>query len=616
MGILRVSNGTSWEDLTQDSVDHGTLTGLADNDHPQYSLVAHDHNTTYATVAQGALADTALQDAPSDGSQYARQDGAWEVVVGGSGGGSTAPMWLLEVSGTPNSATYTVTNPSGESTNYADTGTTSGLKAAIEAILAVDQGNPKHIHFGQGRFHFLDAPLGNEAWAGVEDHVSWGSSGYVLTGLMITGEGIDNTIISNRTNFTSGTDTEPLSFTNATEVTIRDLTVESCGFYRSTTDAIDGDQVSRAQISRVLVRRSRSRAIVIDGGDEGKNSHSNIIRDCIIQGRPPITGLYPLSGGSLTADETYDYALTWTDMDMTAAGVSGETRPSDPAYLTTTSTNRTIRLMIPRAPYSVTQTNVYRRSTTDGGWVLVGNVAGNEPTTFTDDGTAGTSAAVFTRGSTIPQGALEYLGCQDSVIAGNVIDGIGDYDIGAVQYGINIVRKSGVPTQSDRNIIADNIVRGTANAGIRVLGGDFNSISGNQISNPGTAAVRMNGIRLEGATGVRTDRNRVFNNLVVDDRDTNHPDGGGIGLNTAVTITSTNAPEANLVHSNEFYNYASSNPISDSGSNTVLYGNQGENGELEVLVASAGSALTLWAGTQAEYDLLTPDANTVYVVTA
>ena len=40
-----------------------------------------------ATKAQGALAATALQDAPSNGSEYVRKDGQWAISSGGSGGG-------------------------------------------------------------------------------------------------------------------------------------------------------------------------------------------------------------------------------------------------------------------------------------------------------------------------------------------------------------------------------------------------------------------------------------------------------------------------------------------------------------------------------------------------
>lgn len=59
-----------------------------------------------ATKAQGALADSALQDAPSNGYQYARQDGSWSIVTGGgSGGGSSAypeTTFTVDADSTPN----------------------------------------------------------------------------------------------------------------------------------------------------------------------------------------------------------------------------------------------------------------------------------------------------------------------------------------------------------------------------------------------------------------------------------------------------------------------------------------------------------------------------------
>ena len=36
-----------------------------------------------ATKVQGALAESALQDAPSDGSEYVRKDGTWAIATGG-----------------------------------------------------------------------------------------------------------------------------------------------------------------------------------------------------------------------------------------------------------------------------------------------------------------------------------------------------------------------------------------------------------------------------------------------------------------------------------------------------------------------------------------------------
>src|SRR4029077_6872196 len=101
------------------------------------------------------------------------------------------------------------------------------------------------------RFHYLDAPVGNEAWAGDQDHGSFGTSSPPLTGVTFSGTGMDATIVSNRTNWSGAAYTEPFSFTNAQSVTIKDLSVESCGFYKATTDAIDFDQGARHLVERV-----------------------------------------------------------------------------------------------------------------------------------------------------------------------------------------------------------------------------------------------------------------------------------------------------------------------------------------------------------------------------
>lgn len=50
-----------------------------------------------ATKAQGLLADSALQDAPSDGSEYVRKNGTWAVSTGGGGGGATTIDGLTDV---------------------------------------------------------------------------------------------------------------------------------------------------------------------------------------------------------------------------------------------------------------------------------------------------------------------------------------------------------------------------------------------------------------------------------------------------------------------------------------------------------------------------------------
>lgn len=487
---------------------------------------------------------------------------------------SSTAEYVLTVSGPPNAATYRLyTRATRTYTDYADTATTSGLNAALNALEGLRPTGGFRLEFGPGRYHFLDAPVGNESWAGVEDHHTFGSSNRLFEGVTFVGQGVDSTVISNRSNWSGAADTEPFSFTNSTSIAIRDLTVEACGSYKSTSDAIDIDQGSRCTVTDVLIRRSRSRAVVFDGGDDGRTARGNLVRGVVINGRPPRPNAIAYSGGSLAASTAYDYCLAWADQDLGGPGTAADTRPSDSTRLTTSSSNKQVRLLVPRAPYSVTGTKVYRRSTPDGGWVLLGTVAGNAPAVFVDDGTASTSAATFGTRSTIPQSGVELLATTDTIVTDNRIEGIGGSDA-SIQYGINIVRKSSVPTPALRNIVQRNSVRGTLNAGIRVSGGSWNLISENLISNPGLTGAKMNGIRIEGITGVATDRNRVLGNTILDDRDANSPEGS-VGLNVGVTITATNAPTANTVELNTIVGAATSAAISDSGTGSVIRLNSG-----------------------------------------
>ena len=66
----------------------GTVAGTVSEGnhvHSNYAAVNHDHAGVYQPV--GAY----LTDAPSDGNQYARKDGGWEIVVSGGGGLEDAP---------------------------------------------------------------------------------------------------------------------------------------------------------------------------------------------------------------------------------------------------------------------------------------------------------------------------------------------------------------------------------------------------------------------------------------------------------------------------------------------------------------------------------------------
>lgn len=456
--------------------------------------------------------------------------------------------------------TYYAKQPNGHIKTFsADTATTSGLKDVLESVAA----NDVHIHFSTGRFHFLDAPLGNESWAGVEDHASFAN----IKRLVFSGEGMmGNTIVSNRTNWPTGTDTEPFSFTNCQQVTIRDLQVESCGFFKSTTDAIDFDAGSYCLVERVRVTRSRGRGIVFDGGDTGKYARGNRVVGCLIQGRPEPPTITLVSGGSLAASTEYRYCVTWVDMDLNGAGTSGETKPSDPVKVVTTSNNRTARVFIPIGPYTTTARKVYRWDATNG-WRLVQTINDNTTTIWDDNGGATPSAATFTNRSTIYMSGIELLGCSESIVESNEIDGVGS-DNGVNQYGINVVRKgSGATTvTSDRNVVAKNIVRGSYSRGIRVAGGSENVVDGNAVINVGVAAAKREGLRIEGLTDAPTNRNAMRNNLVTDTRDATHPTGG-VGLSNAVSINATNTPTDNLIAYNVF-NGTTATPISDAGTTT------------------------------------------------
>jgi hypothetical protein len=495
--------------------------------------------------------------------------------------GDTTPVpvdatYYIDKSGSPNSATYWAKDRTGHIAAFAaDTSTTSGLKAVLQGLMA----NDVHFRFGPGRYHYKDAPLGNESWAGVEDHPSFTTT----KGVTFSGAGMYSTIISNRSNFPTGTDTEPFSFTNCQYTTIRDLAVEACGFYKSTTDAIDFDQGAHLRVERVRVTRSRARGIVVDGGDPGKWGGHNVIRDCVVQGRPDRPNLSLISGGSLTASTAYRYVVSWTDQDLAGANVAGETKPSDEAVVTTDSTNRSVTLDLPIGPYTVTERKVYRAVVGSNAWVRVATVANNTATTYTDTGGAGTSVTMpVSEGSTVYDSGIEMLGTGTSDILNNTVDGTGDMISGLNRHGINISRKSSVPTAANFNKVLGNTVRQVGSIGVRILGGSDNMVKDNDISNCGSVATRGQAIRVEGATGVSTLRNEIKDNRCYDDQDANSWSGGQT-INNQITISATGSPTDTIVSRNVLTPGNSSNTILDSGVNSFVYDNYGFGAEFSLL---------------------------------
>jgi parallel beta-helix repeat protein len=587
---------------------------------PSTSLIRQDstHVGTNNVIHKVSIGDTVpaayvhsklLSNASSTGVVAIREapgpaGAASGVTVGGTTPTPTIGTYYIDKSGSPNSATYWAKARNGHIAAMAAdvASTSSGLKAVLEGL----ETNDVHFQFGPGRYHFLDAPVGNEAWAGVEDHPSYGSSATPTVGLSFTGAGMRSTIISNRTNFPTGTDTEPFSFTNCQHVTIRDLTVESCGFYKSTTDAIDLDQGSHIRIERVRITRSRARGIVIDGGDAGKWGGHNVIRDCQIQGRPEKPDLTLVSGGTLSATTTYRYCVSWTDSDLAAAQTAGETKPSDEASVTTDSTNKQVRVNLPIGPYTTTERKVYRAVAGSSSWVRVTTVSDNTTTTFLDTGGAGTGVTMpVSHDSTIYDSGIELLGASDNLITGCTVDGAGHSSVGANRHGINLSRKSSVPTAADRNKVTNNTVRQTASNGIRILGGSDNIVANNVVSNAGTVASRSQSLRVEGATSITTARNQLLNNRCFDDQDANSWSTGQT-VNNQLTISATGTPTDTLVTGNVLSAGASA-VVSDSGTTSRFRDNYGHNPLGPATISPGASPYTYTAGA-------TPEL--VYIVSA
>ncbi len=142
---------------------------------------------------------------------------------------------------------------------------TSLVTDVLNAIEGAHVGNFA-VHFGIGTFD-----MGTENWTlNAEDDI------------LITGQGIDITIVQNSS--TAAADTEPFSFTNCDRITIRDLTVSAGGTARSTSDALDFDDSDECLVERVKVILSRGSGIVFDGKDAGAQALRNTIRGCIVTG--------------------------------------------------------------------------------------------------------------------------------------------------------------------------------------------------------------------------------------------------------------------------------------------------------------------------------------------
>ena len=161
---------------------------------------------------------------------------------------------------------YTAQSPSG-------TAYTGALKQVVEsAVGSLKTAGGGTVNFGAGDFD-----LGTTWW-----------EFYDLVNITFQGQGMDVTTIRNSTSVS--TDTEPFDVSTASNVVVRDLTVNAGGGFRSTSDAIDFDGGNDTLIERVKVTGARGRGIVFDGkdivGGLVRSAERNTIRNCVISGVP------------------------------------------------------------------------------------------------------------------------------------------------------------------------------------------------------------------------------------------------------------------------------------------------------------------------------------------
>ncbi len=186
----------------------------------------------------------------------------------------TGPDWYIATDGAaPGSARFTVTDSNDANpTNYDDTGTTSGLQDALDAVAA----NDVWIHFKAGDFRFLEGTSGQE-----------NKTFNTLTNMRITGEGMDyhaNPTLATRIRNNStdaGQDTEPFSFTRCDGLVMSDMAILAAGSSNTTSDGFDSDDADHSYIHHIYIENSRARGLIFDGKDSGATATENVIEDVI-----------------------------------------------------------------------------------------------------------------------------------------------------------------------------------------------------------------------------------------------------------------------------------------------------------------------------------------------
>lgn len=294
------------------------------------------------------------------------------------------------------------------------------LKAVVEqAVIDLDTAGGGTVAFAAGDFD-----LGTDNF-----------EFYDLARIDFVGSGVNRTLIRNHTD--EAADTEPFDFTVADRISIRNLTVDAGGAFRSTSDAIDFDAGNDSVVENVKVTGSRSRGIVFDGKGSGWTADRNVIRGCTIVG-------VPSDGIELLASrDNVIEGCTVLDVGGHGIQLTKSSTLSDQPNKTTDD--------------NVVQDSVITNSGKDGINVNSGNrnlIRGNTVTNSSDD-TSGRDG--------IRVDATDGIPCDDNEVRLNTATDTQDPK--TQKYGVNIASSLCHRTVLDSNSLEGNLVAGLRDVG-------------------------------------------------------------------------------------------------------------------------------------------------------
>ena len=141
---------------------------------------------TLSLTRTGGLADVDvtgfLEEAPSDGSQYARQNGSWSVVSGGGGGGvtgagttNTLPIWTDGPNGILNDSSISQVLDAGNNVKEINILTTSGLASDFK------------INGAASKVSFISGTTGNDLFLLSGDNTGFYTYNFQMRGTLAVG---------------------------------------------------------------------------------------------------------------------------------------------------------------------------------------------------------------------------------------------------------------------------------------------------------------------------------------------------------------------------------------------------------------------------------------------